>query len=261
MGDIHNQDQYLTGGAELKASDGTTLVSEDGVETIADDAVDSDAIATGAVDSDEIKDGAVKEDELGAKAVTAAKISLTEGSIFRGTAGGVAQELAKGSAYQILQMDGAGSNPNWETPPQYVWQSADVFITAAELKALRATPKEIVPAPGGGQGIQFLTATLEMRIGSDQGVDPYVEGGNDLAFKLTDGAGQAVSTTIDATGFIDAAANSIITADATASFLLASTAVDGQKLVLHNAGAGEYTGNAANDAELRVRVVYRTFQV
>lgn len=66
MGDIHNQDQYLTDGAEIKAADGTTLVGQDGVEAIADGAVDTDALADNAVESSDIKDGAVGTADLAA---------------------------------------------------------------------------------------------------------------------------------------------------------------------------------------------------
>jgi hypothetical protein len=39
--------------------------------------------------------------------------------------------------------------------------------------------------------------------------------------------------------------------------ITARTGCENQPLVLHNLGAGEFTGNAANDATLRVKVAYR----
>ena len=39
--------------------------------------------------------------------------------------------------------------------------------------------------------------------------------------------------------------------------ITARTACENQPLVLHNLGAGEFAGNAANDATLRVKVAYR----
>jgi len=134
MGKIIVQDQHLTGGAEIKNAAGTTLVSADGVETIVDDAVDSDAIATDAVDSDEIAAGAVETAELGAKAVTAAKVALTEGAILRGAVGGAAEEVAKGSADQILSMDSAGGFPGYYSVSGDMTQSLGVFAAATFLK-------------------------------------------------------------------------------------------------------------------------------
>jgi len=83
MAKIIVQDEYLTGGAEIKAADGTTLLSEDGVETIATGAVDTDALATDAVESADIKDGEVGAADLAATLNLSAK-TVTLGAVSTG---------------------------------------------------------------------------------------------------------------------------------------------------------------------------------
>lgn len=44
---------------------------------------------------------------------------------------------------------------------------ADVVIANADLKALRGTPKTLVPAPGNGKVLEFLSAVLVLAAGSN----------------------------------------------------------------------------------------------
>ena len=71
------------------------------------------------------------------------------------------------------------------------------------------------------------------------------------------GAGVQVSQTVEMTGFIDQAAHQVTYALPKLDPITARTGCENQPLVLHNLGAGEFTGNAANDATLRVKVAYR----
>ena len=127
------------------------------------------------------------------------------------------------------------------------------MIANVDLKALRATPKTLVAAPGGGKVLEFLSAVLVLAAGSNV----LVEATANLAVKYQNGAGVQVSQTVEMTGFIDQAAHQVTYALPKLDPITARTGCENQPLVLHNLGAGEFTGNAANDAMLRVKVAYR----
>jgi hypothetical protein len=130
---------------------------------------------------------------------------------------------------------------------------ADVALTNADIKALRATPKTLVPAPGGGKVIEFLSAVLMLKAGTNV----LTESTANLVIRYKDGAGVQVSQTIETTGFIDQAADQITYGVQKLDPITARTACENQPLVLHNLGAAEIAGNAANDATMKVKVGYR----
>jgi hypothetical protein len=130
---------------------------------------------------------------------------------------------------------------------------ADVALTNADIKALRATPKALVPAPGTGKVIEFLSAVLMLKAGTNV----LTESTANLAIRYKDGAGVQVSQTIETTGFIDQAADQITYGVQKLDPITARTACENQPLVLHNLGAAEIAGNAANDATMKVKIGYR----
>jgi uncharacterized protein YijF (DUF1287 family) len=130
---------------------------------------------------------------------------------------------------------------------------ADVLVANAEIKALRAAPKTLVPAPGTGKVLEFVSAVLQLKAGTNV----LTEATANLAIKYKDGAGVQVSQTIETTGFVDQAADQVTYGLVKLDPITARTACENQPLVLHNLGAGELAGNAANDALLRVKVSYR----
>lgn len=132
-------------------------------------------------------------------------------------------------------------------------QYATVTITNTQLKALRATPKTLVAAPGAGKYLEFVSATLKLHAGANV----LSESTANMTVKLVDGSGAAVSQAIESTGFIDQAANTLTSALPKIDAIVAGTAGENKALVLHNIGAGEFGGNAANDATLVVGVAYR----
>lgn len=74
-------------------------------------------------------------------------------------------------------------------------------LTSAEILALNGTPIEIAEAPGAGKVNIFKGATISL----DATATAYAGVGatEDLAARYTDGSGAIVSTTLEATGFID----------------------------------------------------------
>ena len=126
---------------------------------------------------------------------------------------------------------------------------AEVSITNAEMLALRATPKTLVAAPGAGFFLEFVQAQLFFDY-----TGAYTETADNMAVKLGDGSGTAVSQTIEATGFVDATADTITNALPKIDAIVSKTNGENKALVLHNTGDGEYGGgNAANAIRVKVR--------
>lgn len=154
---------------------------------------------------------------------------------------------------------GTVASPSWnsvsEVTSSEVSESlikyAEVSLTNAEFKAIRATPITLVAAPGAGKMIEFLSAEIFFDY-----TGAYTESADNMAIKYTNGSGTAVSETIEATGFVDATADTAIKVAPATSAAIAKTAMENKALVLHNTGDGEYGGgNAAN--AIRVKVAYR----
>lgn len=127
------------------------------------------------------------------------------------------------------------------------YRFAEVSITIAEMKAIRGTPKTVVPAPGAGKALLFLSAALIYDYAA-----VYGETSDNLVFRLTNGSGPACSDVIEATGFIDQTSDQMRNAVPVKDVALASNA----PIVLHNNGDGEFTGTGS---PVRVRVAYAVF--
>lgn len=116
-------------------------------------------------------------------------------------------------------------------------QFVEVALTSPDILALRATPKELVAAPGAGKQLKFLGLMLLL----DATATAYVESSANLAVRYTDGSGAKVSDDIEATGFIDQTADTSTEGRPKADPIVAKTGSENKSLVLHNIGAGEYT--------------------
>jgi hypothetical protein len=136
------------------------------------------------------------------------------------------------------------------TNPRQV-RVAEVDLTNTNVLALRATPIELVAAPGAGYVLEFISAVLFFDYTA-----AYTESADNLAVRYTDGSGVVVSVAIEATGFVDATADTFTNAIAIKDTITAKTGCDNKALVLHNTGDGEYGGGNASNV-LRVKTSYR----
>jgi hypothetical protein len=132
----------------------------------------------------------------------------------------------------------------------------EVALTNAEVKALRATPKTLVAAPGAGKVLEFVSAVLLLDYG---GTNVFTETSDNLAVRFQNTTGVIVSEAIETTGFIDQSADTATNAIPKADAIAAKSGCENQPLVLHNTGDGEIAGNAANDNLMRVRLAYRVW--
>lgn len=79
-----------------------------------------------------------------------------------------------------------------------------VTVTAAQVKALNATPKEIIAAPGAGKALILEDAELFLDYGS--AAYAGIASNEDLQLRYTNGSGQLIAT-VEATGFLDLTAD------------------------------------------------------
>lgn len=135
--------------------------------------------------------------------------------------------------------------------------TVSVTLTAAEIKALRATPFELVAAQGAGQVILLESAMLLLTYGSEV----LTESADNLVIEYDDGAAAAASQAIEATGFIDQAADTITTALPKIDVIDALADVANKNIALFNSGDGEYGGNASDDTTLTVITTYRVIDL
>jgi len=186
-----------------------------------------------------IKDSAVTAAKIADSAITTAKINnlaVTTGKLAAGAVDG--SKLANG-AVQTANL------------AQNVMQSATVTLTNTEFLALRATPKQLVPAPGAGKVNEFISATLSCLASGGA----YTETTDNLVVRYTNGSGNICSGVIETTGVIDQTTQQYSFAGPIACLPVANA-----PFVLHNTGDGEFGGefgggNAANT--IKVLVNYR----
>jgi len=131
----------------------------------------------------------------------------------------------------------------------YPVEHRKVTVTAAELKALNTTAKELVPAPGTNKMLQFLGALLVFKAGSET-----LSASDNSTIEYDGGTGEAVTGNIADAGLLDQAADTINTVIPIAA--VGTLAANGDKNLALCNGANP-TGNASNDAYLEVYITYR----
>lgn len=177
-------------------------------------------------------------------------ITLANGQVLIGDAGGnaVANPLTGD-----VTITNTGVASLAETTIKY----ATVNLTNADIKALRATPKALVAAPGVNKIIEFVSAVLFL----DYGTNVLTETADNLAVRYENTTGALASQAIEATGFIDQAADTLTNALPKIDAIVAAANGLNKALVLHNTGDGEFAGNAGADTTMKVKVAYRVHDV
>ena len=140
--------------------------------------------------------------------------------------------------------------------PDLMIRSVYKRFTAAQIKALRATPQTLVAAPGTGRYIHLVDGAMKLKAGTNV----LTESADNLAVKFDSGSGVVIAT-IETTSFITAAADTTTNIVPNGDIIVAASACLNKKLVLHNTGDGEIAGNAAADALLFVWLNYRVINM
>lgn len=128
-------------------------------------------------------------------------------------------------------------------------------LTNAQILALVGTPVEVVPAPGAGLILEFISGALFFDYTAAY-AEPSAP--DDLVLRYTNGAGTITSQDIDSTNFLTASADAMAFIAPLAGAITTvrlKNAVDNQALVIHNTGADLTGGNAAN--VVRYSINYR----
>lgn len=147
------------------------------------------------------------------------------------------------------------ASPNYSFPSIATIDSITVKTTilAAAIKTLRATPVELVPAPGAGFLLQFDSAIMVLTAGTEV----LSESADNLQIEYDGGSAAALTGVIEMTGFIDAAADAAINAIAVADAVDAIADIENKNIAVVNTGDGEFAGNASDDAQLDIYTTYR----
>jgi len=122
-----------------------------------------------------------------------------------------------------------------------------VSLSSAEILALSATPKTLIPAPGAGKIILVENIALQMTTTATQ----YANGGA-VEFRYTNGSGAKVTADI-AAAVITATAG--VSYTAVAGVTTSLTAVVNSPVIVTNATAPFITGNGTGVFNIKYRVV------
>lgn len=153
-----------------------------------------------------------------------------------------------GSSGNVLTSNGT----NWASSSLPVMQ-ATVILNSAQIKALHATPIQLVASPGAGKMICVIGAIY----------GKILYGGSNV---FVAGAGQVIGVYYGTVINIGAAiSNTVLTGSQTDTAIVNITTTAGQAtsngyensaINLYNVSATEITGNAANDNTVGVSIVY-----
>lgn len=133
----------------------------------------------------------------------------------------------------------------------------DTQLTAAQVKALAAANIALVSSPGAGMAAIPVAAYLYLAHG---GTNDFVQtaGGDHLALRYAASNEIAeIASEAQVTTLIEASASAALYDTIEGGFVPEAN----KAIVLDNNGANEYTGNAANDNTLSIRVWYRIVPV
>lgn len=169
---------------------------------------------------------------------------------WRDIAGGI-KRLVNGSNVVAIETDKNGKT-NFPTGLGSGLAHVDVTLTAAQVKALNATPITLVAAPGAGYANVFEGAIVAFTYGT--AAYAGIASGEDLSIRYTDGSGLQVGAA-ETTGFLDQTSSQLryVRPFTAASGVSDITPVANAALVAHML-SGEIT---TGDSPVKVRVFYR----
>jgi hypothetical protein len=125
-----------------------------------------------------------------------------------------------------------------------------VACNNACIKALKASPLELVAAPGADKFIELKSAVLIMNYGSNV----LTESSDDLVIEYETGGD--ITAAIDSTNFLDQANDILKIVEPSAAVVITAANAINKNIRLFNSGDGELAGNDGNDTTLSIRVSY-----
>lgn len=170
---------------------------------------------------------------------------------FVGAAGFMSQliDVTNGNIYLNT---GTITNVNWVlTDGNSSLLTTSVTLTSAQVKAARATPITILPAPGAGKVNRIISASGYIAYG---GNNAFTNPQN-FSMKYKDGTTTALNV-FTAAGWLDQTASEQQQSVLVAGVIISKANSDNQPVVIHNVGGSEITGNAAGDNTMTFKVAY-----
>jgi Tfp pilus assembly protein FimT len=134
--------------------------------------------------------------------------------------------------------------------------SVKLTLTAAQIKAIRATPITILPALDSGFVYELVGGIAHFKY---PGTNVFTNPQN-LSLRYKDATGVVISQAITATGFLDQATSMQTSILALVNAIATKTQANGQAVVIHNVGASEITGNAGADNTIDIMIRYRVWR-
>lgn len=130
-----------------------------------------------------------------------------------------------------------------------------VQLSAAEVNDLVGTPKQLVAAPGA----DYLVWPIEAILILDAGSEVLVESADNLVIGWNNAA-VAAGETIETTGFIDQATDTITNWHMAKDEINAAAGIVNKNLAIKN-DSGDFTGNTSRDAAMTITIFYRIVKV
>lgn len=171
------------------------------------------------------------------------------------TATGAFQNVSGvGTADQVLTSNGASALPTWQNAKFLI---ANKTLTSAQIKALRATPIEIIAAPGSGKGIVVVSATAKLTYGGTNAFTAAASQTIALYYNNNTTVVNGSLGNLIPNAMITSTANKFsINNSAFVSNNQAAGVLDNVNVAAWNTVATEITGNAANNNTITINVGY-----
>ena len=181
--------------------------------------------------------------------------TVTNHGVVTAQANNTVTSVAPGTIGNVLTSNGT----DWvsSTPSGGSFLTVTKTLTSAQVKALHATPIEIIAAPGSGKGIVVVSICAQLNYGGTNAFTAAASQKIDIYYNNTTTAIAAAVGGIVPNGMITSTANKFsIGASSLVSTNQAAGVLNNVNVAAYNPVATEISGNAANNNTIDISVGY-----